>query len=290
VPGARTYAAARYLLELDGAAAGFLRSVEGGAVTADVVTGPGGDKHLGQVRYEELALQCDLSLGKAFYAWLGDTLAGKPVRHDVTVVTVDATGKSVARRECSQGVVAEIGLPALDGASKEPASLTVKVAPESTRDGKGTGAKPTLPAAKARKQWLSSSFTLDVDGLDCKKVAKIDAFAIRQMVRRDEVGVRRRPARETAQLEIPNLRITLAAAGGETWRTWFDDFVLKGSGAEREGLITFLAPDRKTPLGTVVLHNLGIFRLEPVPQTAGSEGVARLRADLYCERMELTIA
>jgi hypothetical protein len=289
MPGARTYAAARYLLELDGAAVGFLRSVEGGAVTADVVTEPQGDKHLGQIRYEELVLQCDLSLGKAFYAWLGDTLGGKPVRHDVTVVTVDATGKSVAERECSQAVVAEIALPALDAASKEPGSLTVKVAPESTRAGKGSGAKPTLPAAK-RKQWLAGNFKLEIDGLDCKKVSKIDAFAIGQTVRRDEVGARRRPARETAQLEFPNLRVTLADAGSETGRTWFDDFVVKGSGAEREGAITFLAPDRKTPLGTVVLHNLGIFRLEPLPQTAGSEGVARLRADLYCERMELTIS
>ena len=93
-------------------------------------------------------------------------------------------------------------------------------------------------------------------------------------------------------METPNLRITLAESSAQTWTTWFDDFVVKGqSGDENEksGKLSFLTPDRKSTLAEVSFFNLGIFRLEPEPQPVDAQKIARIRAELYCERMELKV-
>ena len=74
MPGARSFAAGRSALELDGVVCGFLQSVAGGAITADVVSVPGqswfDEKHLGGVRYEPLGFQIDLSLDRLVYEWI----------------------------------------------------------------------------------------------------------------------------------------------------------------------------------------------------------------------------
>jgi hypothetical protein len=53
---------------------------------------------------------------------------------------------------------------------------------------------------------------------------------------------------------------------------------------ERNGTLSFLTRDHKSALLEIKLFNLGIFRRAPEPQAAGVEQVARLQADLYCER------
>ena len=65
-------------------------------------------------------------------------------------------------------------------------------------------------------------------------------------------------------MEFPNLAVTLAESHAQTWQDWFDDFVVKGNNGqdnEKNGSLTFLAPDLKTTLATINFFNLGIFRL-----------------------------
>jgi hypothetical protein len=93
-------------------------------------------------------------------------------------------------------------------------------------------------------------------------------------------------------METPNLSITLPESASQTWTAWFDDFVVKGlSGDENEksGKLSFLTPDRKSTLAEVRFFNLGIFRLEPEAKAVDAETIARIRAELYCERMELQV-
>ena len=99
-----------------------------------------------------------------------------------------------------------------------------------------------------------------------------------------------RPGR--TEPEYPNLRITLPQSEGKSWTAWLDDFVVKGLNGdehEKSGKLSFLTPDLKSTLAEVRFFNLGIFRLEPEPRAAGQETIARIRAELYCERMELQV-
>jgi hypothetical protein len=289
------FAAGSFALDLDGTMCGFLKSVEGGAITADVVSEPLGTsyfpkKHIGVPRYEELTLRLDLSLDKAVYDWIADTWTGKSPRHDGAIVAVSSQRKAVSERQFFRAFLSEVAIPAMDAAAKEPAYLALKLAPEFHRAKAGSGATVSVPTAK-KKAWLPSNFRLEIDGLDCKHVSKIDAFAVTQKVAEDAVGEMRDFLKEPSRLEFPSLRITLAESSSQTWTAWFDDFVVKGLSGdanEKSGKLSFLAPDGKAVLGEVTFFNLGIFRLEPEPQ-AVAETIARIRAELYCERMELKV-
>lgn len=291
---ARSSAAGRFLLALDGVESGFLKSVAGGAVTADVVSAHGGgyydEKHLGEVRYEPVTLRLDLSLAHAVYDWITATWTGKAQRHDASIVAVSAQLKAISERTFSRALLTEATIPAADAAAKEAAFLAVKLAPEEVRTAKGSGAAVKAPVSKP-KAFLPSNFKLAIDKLDCSKVSKIDSFTVKQTTAPEAGGDVRVARRAPSRVEFPNLRISLAESSAQTWNAWLEDFVVKGnndSTKERNGTLSFLTPDHTSTLLEVKLFNLGIFRL--AAEAGGAEHIARLQADLYCERMELKVA
>ncbi len=294
MPGVRGFTAAKYALELDGVVCGFLQSVDGGAIAAEVVTTPGpgafDEKRLGRVRYEELELQLDLSLDKLVYEWIAASWKGNYPRRDGSIVATDAAGKATSAQEFFRGLLTEVTIPAVDASSKDRLYLTVKIAPEYTRLAKGS-AKAVKSTAGRQLEWTSANFQLEIDGLDSKRVTRIEAFTVSQAIVTDAVGELRVVAEQPGRLAFPNLRVTLAASGADTWTAWFDDFVMKGNNdpsKERNGKLTFLSTAGK-PLGEVSFFDLGIFRLEPAPQQTAAETVARVVVDLYCDRMELAV-
>jgi hypothetical protein len=282
----------RFLLELDGAQAGFLKSVEGGEIAADVVVEPVGPepfpkKHLGGVRYEEFTLGIDLGSSSDVDTWISDSWKGHAKPRDGAVVETDAKLDAKARREFRHAVITETTIPALDAASKAPAQLTVKLAPESITRAKPGGTARAQRAAK-QKQWLASNFRFELGDLETKTVSKIDAFTVKQSVAADDVGDVRRIRREPGKLEFPNLRVTFGQASVQTWSDWFDDFVVKGDNGddrEKSGAIVFLDATQKQELGRIELKNVGIFALRRQPGAA--DQVARMTAELYVESMEL---
>jgi hypothetical protein len=163
-----------------------------------------------------------------------------------------------------------VTVPKADAGSKEPGVLTVKLAPELLRARAGSGVAAKVSAARA-KSWLPANFKLEIDGLDCKKVSKIEALSFKVKVAEDQVGEERIATKEPTSIEVPNLQVTLAESGSQTWTAWFDDFVVKGLNGdenEKSGKLSFLTPDLKSTLAEVRFFNLGIFRLEPEPRAA----------------------
>jgi hypothetical protein len=133
-----------------------------------------------------------------------------------------------------------------------------------------------------QKPFVLSHFRLELDGLDCSHVTKIDSFTVEVQADVTSAGI-----------VFPDLRVTVAADGAAaaTWQSWFTDFVVDGrneDALEKSGAIVFLAPDLHGEIARVTLHNVGISALRRVPLGAG-DAVRRLAADLYCERMELTV-
>jgi hypothetical protein len=282
VPGARSPAAGNFILSLDGVAVGRLRGVAGGAVTADVVVEPSGGafptKSLGPVRFEPVELMLDLPLPKAVADWVRQTWQGLDAVRDVSVVATDFSGKPISERRFSQAALDALTVPALDAASKDAGLVTLRAAPASTRTTKPAG-QPVAAPATGRTQWVKANFRLAIDGLDASRVTKVDSFTTR------------RTPEGPGQLDVSNLRITLPEAHAQTWVAWHEALVVKGRRVrgERSGTLTFLAPNRSDSLGEIRFFNLGIFRVAPVPRAAGSDQIALLVAELYCERLELAI-
>ena len=291
---ARSYVAGNFQLVLDGVNCGLLKSVDGGAPVAGVVSESVGSsyfakKHLGPISYGPFVLQCGLGMTPDLYAWINASWTGNYSRKNGAVVAADSQLVAVSQREFFNALVTETTIPRLDGSSKDPAYLTLKFAPEYTRTAKASG--KVVDVAKAdQKLWLPSNFRVTIDGLDCTRVAAVDSFTVTQSVATDVIGDKREPLREPGKLEFPNLKITLAESSAKTWLDWFDDFVIKGNSdesKEKKGSIALLAANLTDELLRINLFNLGIFRIGSDKMEANSDRIATVTAHLYCERMEL---
>jgi phage tail-like protein len=295
----RGYVAGKYGIELDGIMAGWVQSVEGGHATAEVVQEKlGADhiikKHISGVKYEDITVNCGTGMSKGFYEWLKSSFDHKYVRKNGAVVSADFNYKEYTRLNFFNALITEIGFPALDAASKDAAKMSIKFSPEYTR----LVAKPGSQIAGSfkndqviQKKWLPSNFKLEIQGLDCTRVNKIEAIVVKQKVVDNPVGELRDYEREPAHLEIPNLVVTLAESHANEFYNWHEDFVIKGNcfdNMEKTGAITFLTPNLKEELFTIEFQHLGIFKLTPEKVEAGSENIRRVKAEMYCEDMKFT--
>jgi phage tail-like protein len=289
----RGYVAGHYQLELAGLAAGYLDSVEGGDATSDVVmerVGPDqiAHKHIAGVKYEDIALNCGPGMSKDLYDWIKAMIDRNFTRQNGAVVATDYNYKELTRVNFFNALLTEVGFPALDASSKDPAKLSIRFTPESTRHQRGGGTYAGGQKVPFQKRWLSSNFRLQIDKLDCTRVNKIEALTVKQQLVAHSVGASRDYQTEPSHLEISNLAVTLPEANAETFYNWHESFVIKGKNGpeeERSGTLEFLGNDLKEVLFTLELKNLGIFRLTPEKVEAGSENIRRVKAEMYCQEV-----
>jgi phage tail-like protein len=291
----RTYLAGSFHFVLDGRQCGFLKSIEGGAATAEVVSETIGSthfakKHLGPVSYNPFVVEFGMSMTSDLYDWINASWTGKAVAKDGAILITDYNRKVIGERRFSKALVTEVTIPAMDGSSKDAAYFTLRFAPESARTVKPSGASMGSPGLE-QKLWLPSNFRVAIDGVDCTRVSRVSAITVRQSVAIDDVG-EVRYSREPGQVEFPNLRITLAETSAASWTKWFDDFVIRGNNDdsfEKKGSISLLASNLAEELLRIDLFNIGIFELAPDRTEANADAVATVTAHLYCERMELRV-
>ena len=289
----RSYSAENFLLNLDGVKCGFIKSVDGGGISAEVVQEQSGNnyfvrKHIAQVKYEDLSLQMGLALDKSVYDWIAASWMGSYSRKDVDILVADYAMQTKSEREFFNALITEVTIPAMDASSKESGFITLKLAPEYSRSKKASGKLTGNLSKVAQKLWLASNFKLQVDGLDCTHVSKVDAFSVKQTITTAAVGEMRDYQKLPGKIDFPNLSITLAESHAQSWIDWHEDFVIKGNcgqDQEKNGSLTFLTPNLKE-LAHINFFNLGIFRLAPDKNQGQAEVISKIVAELYCERME----
>jgi hypothetical protein len=272
-------------LELDGQVVGSLKSCDGGEAFGEVVEDPpsGGaftTKHIANVKYNDFTTQVGFGMGKAMYNWIKASFDNKALRKNGAIIAADFNYNEKSRREFQNALITEIGFPALDGAAKDPAYMTLKFAPELTTNKVASG-KVTAHASNQRL-FIPSNFRLSLGDLPTTRVSKIDAFTVKQTFT-ESTG----RSIEPAKLEFPNLVITMAES--HAWSEWFDDFVIKGNnGQDKElsGKIEFLSPDLTSTLIGLLISGVGIFSLAPVLPEPNAQPIRRVQVELYCEKMD----
>lgn len=302
----RGYTAGKFILTLSGIDAGFPFSVEGGGPTSDVVSEKlAADhiihKHLAGVKYDDISVTTTI-LAKPLVEWIAQSLSGQYTRKDGSVIMADYDYKPVSELNFFHALITEVTFPKLDATSKDAAKIIVKLSPEYTRLVAGSGtriagaSKPDVP-----KKWLPSNFRFEMNGLDGSYVNSIESFTVSQKVVDNAVGELRDYEKEPAHLDIPNLKVTVAESHAQTWYAWLNDFVVQGNNSndkERDGSIVYYSPNFQTELGRINLFGCGIFGLKPAKSEIGTsagarqspgDNIARVTADLYCERMELKV-
>ncbi len=292
----RAYAAGKFALEIDGQTE-FLKSFEGGFPKAEVVSVPVGPsnfmkKHISMTRYADIVVVCTPLMSRPLFDWTLATLNGNSIRKDGAIITASYDLKEQTRLQFFGATITEIALPACDASSKEAGYLGIKLTPESTKPIGGNGALLKGDFSKSQqKLWLPGNFALEIGGLDCSRVAKIDAFTIKQKVVQDQAGQMREFRKESGKLEFPNLAITMPEAHAGTFYKWFEDMVIKGNSGEdreRDGTLKFLSPNRQEVLLTVNFSHLGIFSFAPEKAETNAEAIRRVKIELYCEHITLS--
>ncbi|HNN92537.1 MAG TPA: phage tail protein [Pseudomonadota bacterium] len=291
----RSYSGGKYGLELDHTMAGWIKEVDGGHAVADVVEEKMGSdhltrKHLGNVQYDEVTFKCGTGMSKGVYEWIKtgfDQSSNTRGRENGAVLFADYDQSEIARLTFQHALLSEYTLPALDAGSKDAAMMTIKFKPETARKERGKGTKITMPAnAAAQKKWLPSNFKLEIDGMNCDRVSKIEALTVKQKIVVDAVGQRREYELVPANVAVPNLEITISEAYADDWYKWHEDFVILGrcdEKYEKRGTLYYLAPDTEQRLFTLTFFNLGIFKIAPEKVEAGAESVRRVKISMYCE-------
>jgi hypothetical protein len=287
----RSYVSGNFFLTLNGVKTGVIKSVDGGGISAEVINEPQGPnyftkKRIGQPKYEDFAIQVGFSNGKQLYDWIQQTWNMARPRVSGSIISADYNWDAKSERQFTNALLTETTIPAMDGTSKEPAYITLKFAPEFIRSVKASG---KLTAEKMeQKIFLPSNFRLQIDGLDCSKVTKIESFTVKQGVASKDIGSARDSQKEPGKLEFPNLKITIAETAAQSFIDWHENFVIKGNNndsKEKNGSLTLLSTNRQTEFAKIEFFNMGIFRIQPDKAQANTDQIKRLTIELYVERM-----
>ena len=290
----RSYTAGHFALELDGKMVGFLRSVEGGGVKADVIEERPGEssntvkKHIGWPKFEDIKIEVGLDGSLELFDWVHSFFEGAGARKNGAIVAADYNYKERARHEFHDALITEIGVPALDGSSKDPAYLKITLSPDSLLDKAGSGAPlPPVPSAK-QKTWSTSNFRLKLGDLPCSRIRSIGAFTVVQHTTTYQDGANATPVKVPGRLEFPNLRFTVSNLDAKPWIDWGDAFLVQGKsgdGSELEGSLTLLDPKGGT-LAEIGLHHVGLTGLTTLPSVASGEPSQPLTVEVYTEAMD----
>lgn len=178
-------------------------------------------------------------------------------------------------------LITEVAFPALDGASKEPAYLTLKISAQPIPTGPGTpatlrrgGPPPTSSSSTSgkQKQWLPSNFRLRIDRMNTSQVKHFGPTVI--VPRKPAPGVRIWGDPHVNELVMPERDFRLASL--VKWEG--PDFdASKSFVRPRDGQILYMGEDNR-PMAALKFRIVGVRR---VRATEGGLVVAQVVMDQF---------
>ena len=287
---------ARYFsLVLDGQqSVGFLKTVDGGGIKGELIAQQiGGQpyrvKHINNPIIEPVTVQVGMGMSAAFYEWVAASWRGEVERRNGSIISADYQRKAVHEWQFTEALILETTIPTLDGNSKEAAYMTVKFQAETAKNIKpAEGVTVEATADNVQKQWGCNNFRVEIDGVDCKGVAKIDSFTVKQNVKPMACGPDWMYQIEPTSLEVPNLTFYLSMATADDFFDWHEDFVINGNNKpehEKLGSIIMTNPARNKDLLTINLNALGIVNIVAEKADVTQDAIRRVKVEMYCEEM-----
>lgn len=291
----RSYPANQFLFSLDDnkPEAGLLRAVSGGTIKSNVVSeGLGNDlhkvKHQGLIEIEPIELELGMSMSRPFLDWISESWSYQFSRRNGAIIHADFDYHERLAQWFYEGLIVETKFPDLDGSSKDPAYLKVKLHPERLEIKQGTGHRIGGAISSRQKKWLQCNFELDIDGIDCSHVNKIEGFSVKQGVHQFHTGESRYAELEPTKLEFPDLTVYTALAHAGEFLKWHEQSVVKGVEEKpRQGHLVFLGPNNLEELFSIRLDQVGIRSIAIDNSKAGQEDIKRVKVELFVESMAL---
>jgi hypothetical protein len=295
----KAYTAGHFSFHLDdrsSESSAWLKSVEGGAVKGSVVTENVGNdqlmfRHLSTIEVEPITVEVAISAARPLLKWIQDSWKRERFsRRNGAVVHGDFSYKSKIEQWFYEALIAEVSFPALDANDKDPAYLNVKLHPERIELKNGSGDIRGNEGQRKGKMWTPAMFELDIKGIDCTRVSKIDAITVKQSITQMYTGANRYPELEPTGIEFPNLTLYVTEAYAQDFVEWHKKFVVQGAKdpeQEKTGHINFLDPSGNRILFSINLNRVGISSLTVEKSEANAEALKRVKVELYVDSLEL---
>jgi len=293
----RTYTAGRFLLDVNGETAGYLKKFDGLAMEADIVSNDMGPdnvqkKHVANIKWTPGKATIGIGMVKGMYDWIKQSFDKSYEPKSGYFVSGDFNYKAQSRLDFEDALITSVTCPKLDGSSKDAAYFDVEFEPERVRWSKGGGEDIRAKVGPKQKAWLCSNFRVEIGALPCSRVASVDSFTWKCAIAADQIGIFREPTKHPAKVTVPDLKLSISMADHQPWadaaRKWFVDGHHEEND-ETTGRIVFLGPDMKKELGRINLERVGFKKFSDDDAEANSEKIKRFNVELYVEKMTFEI-
>jgi hypothetical protein len=294
----RSYTSGHFELLIDGhASTAYLKSVDGGFAKAQLIDEPVGPqnervKHTSVVDIDPFTIDFGISGANDILRWIQGSWNKKYGRRNGTVSHANFNLKKTFEHEFREALITETSFPALDGSSKEAAYMKIKIQPEYVKARKLAGTEMAQGnLGTKQKMWMASGFRLNIDGIDeMKYTNKVEAFTIKQGIKKLYTGQERFPQIEPTKIEFPNITGTIALEYADKLLKWHDDYVMKGQSdpkAQKTGSIEFLTPQRDKTIFSINMYEVGLQSVQVLASQANQDQIKRVKFELYVGRMDL---
>lgn len=295
----RSYTSGHFELAIDGhKSTAFVKSVEGGDIKANAIdeaVGPDNMrmKHVSTVDIEPITIDMGFAGANDVLKWVQASFRKEFSRRNGQITHADFDLRRTFEHEFYDALLSEVTFPALDGASKDTAYLKMKLQPERVVQRKiPPGPRLNVQQGPKQKMWLTSCFRFSIDGWDGMEFTnKIEAFTVKQGIKKLYTGEDRYPQIEPTKIEFPHIVGTIALDRADKLMEWHERYIVRGerdtSAGHMTGAIDYLAPDKKTTLFRINLFEVGIHALKMQQSQANQDQIKRVKFELYCGRMEL---
>lgn len=293
--GGRQYATSGLFLELAGHVVARLLAAGGGNAEATIVldTSSGGpDKRVTSITYGDIAFQLDPGdVDETLMTWLQDFTAPSsvPALQDGALLVADYQHRVGERLEFQEAAIVEVRLPAVDGASRDPVFMTVRIRPARTTH--RAGSLDTVKPPSSPRTASASEFAFELEPRRTGRVTQASSLTLRRSVASSDPGGDRAPD-VRGVLEVSDLKLAIATADRDDWVRWYEEFLVHGrNGDDQElsGSLTLLTRNARDEilrmeLGGVGLRGFGL--LGPLPGGL-STGDETFDVSLYVEDVTL---
>jgi hypothetical protein len=287
----RTTAIARYGLELDGTAVGFVTLAQGGNAVAAVVKEPAGTdpfvkKHIAQPGYRDIVIEFGADMAPAVFDWIKLTLQRQYAPKNGAVVALDFRYRPTSRLEFTGAQITEVTFPGADAASRNAGRFVLRLTPVFTTLNRTPAATPfSVPLASRTRSLSENLFTLTINGISgLQGVTKVEQITVSLplLVDPSAVCLHCEPT-PPPPVDFPSIVFTLADSRADSVYQWFNDFVLNGNSddaAERTGTLSYLTSTGGVRFALNFFH-LGIFEVASNTDTAQPT----VTVSMYCEQI-----
>jgi T4-like virus tail tube protein gp19 len=295
----RSNVAGRFVMALDGEHCGGIKKFSGLQWESDLATMDHGPLNW-QTKYATNYKVTDATLTMAFVQqgalskWMQNSFDMNYVQKTGSISAGDFDFKETHRIDFMGALMKSVKFGALKGDSKDAMNIDVTFEVEQVKHFKGSGADIRGTWNDDQKGMTQSNFKFELSGLEdaCKRIYSVDAIEWKQAVVTDFVGENRIPSKHPANCKVGDFAVTYSAADQGPWDEWATKWFQDGLSTQqyhKHGMITYLAPDMKTVLGTLELESVGIKKYGHEDFEANAEKIKRGKIELYCEKVKFTV-